>query len=55
MDSFDRCMAALLDVEVEGYGTGLRALGPDRMADGFFGSCGTNRAMRLLDRPSGRV
>jgi hypothetical protein len=38
IDSLDRCMAALLDVQVEGYGTRLRAVGPDAMADRFFGT-----------------
>jgi hypothetical protein len=33
MDSLDRCMVALLDVQVEGYGIGLRALSPDAITD----------------------
>jgi hypothetical protein len=38
MDSLDRCMAALLDEEVEAHGAGFRALGADAMADRLLGS-----------------
>ena len=37
MDSLDRCMAGLLDEEVETHGAGFRALGADAMANRFFG------------------
>ena len=40
MDSPDRCMAALLDEQVEVHGTGLRALGPDATADRLLGILG---------------
>ena len=37
MDSLNRCMAALLDEEVEAHGAGFRALGPNAMADRLLG------------------
>src|SRR5271169_4378974 len=37
MDSLDRCMAALLDEEVEAHGPGFRAFGADAMADRLLG------------------
>src|SRR6185503_6901053 len=37
MDSLDRCMAGLLDEEVETHGAGFRALGADPMADRLLG------------------
>jgi hypothetical protein len=46
MDSLDRCMAAVLDEEVEGHGAGFRALGAEAMADRLLGILG-HQALQL--------
>src|SRR5580704_3007845 len=57
MDSLDRCMAALLDEEVEAHGAGFRALGADAVADrllGIFRHRALQFGLRLLVLQMGR-
>ena len=48
MESLDRCMAALLDEEVETHGAGFRALGADAMTDASLACCGINPLSSVL-------
>jgi hypothetical protein len=48
MDSLDRCMAAVLDEEVEGHGAGFRALGAEAMADRLLGILGHQALRRRI-------